>query len=37
MNVNSETIKLLEGSMDRTLFDINDSKIVCIYLLRQKK
>ena len=27
MNVNSETIKLLEGSMDRTLFDIKCRKI----------
>ena len=35
LNVRPETIKLLEENIGRTLYDINQSKILCVAPLRE--
>ena len=37
LNIRPDTIKLMEVTLGRTLFDINRSNSFLIYLLRQKK
>ena len=37
LNVKLETIKLLEENIHRTLFDVNNSYIFSIFLLKQSK